>query len=63
MHDVRHMKFDTARRRGYQDYLAGIGALCPYPPHTVQAIEWSDGWVIAERILRELWEDDPVPGL
>jgi len=64
MHDARHtMISNTARRRGYQDYLAGLGDPCPNPTHTVQAIEWRDGWVIAERILRVLWEDDPLSGL
>lgn len=63
MHDARYLMVNTARRRGYQDYLAGLGAPCPYPTHTVQAIEWRDGWVIAERILRVLWEDDLVPAL
>ncbi len=63
MHDARYLMVNTARRRGYQDYLAGLGATCPYPTNTVQAIDWRDGWVIAERILRELDEDTPVSGI
>ncbi|WP_273808421.1 MULTISPECIES: hypothetical protein [unclassified Pseudomonas] len=62
MHDARYLMVSTARRRGYQDYLAGLGAPFPYPTHTIQAIEWRDGWVIAERILCELDEETPVSG-
>jgi ribosome modulation factor len=63
MRDPRQIPPLTPRRRGYQDYLAGLGDPCPFPINTVQAIEWRDGWVIAERILRELEEEAPVLGL
>ncbi|NRH44607.1 MULTISPECIES: hypothetical protein [Pseudomonas] len=63
MRDLRQTTLLTPRRRGYQDYLAGLGDPCPYPNNTVQTIEWWDGWVIAERILRELDEDAPVSGI
>nr|WP_314561251.1 hypothetical protein [uncultured Pseudomonas sp.] len=63
MHDARYLMVNTARRRGYQDYLAGLGYPCPYPDNSVDAIHWQDGWVIAERILRELDEEKPVFGL
>lgn len=63
MRDPRQIPPLTPRRRGFQDYLAGLGDLCPYPANTVQAIDWRDGWVIAERILRELDADAPVSGI
>ncbi|NMY91845.1 hypothetical protein [Pseudomonas oryzihabitans] len=62
MHDLPHTTLLTPRRRGFQDYLAGLGDLCPYPTNTVQAIDWRDGWVIAERVMRELDEENvPIP--
>lgn len=57
MRALRQPTLLTPHRRGFQDYLAGLGDLCPYQPNTVQAVDWWDGWVIAERVMRELDEE------
>lgn len=49
----------SPRRLGYLAYLAGLGDPCPYPDNSVEAIDWRDGWAVAERVLRELDEDGP----
>lgn len=63
MRDTRLIPPLTPRRCGYQDYLVGLGD----PPNNmieaIEAIDWKDGWVIAERILRELDEDTLVFGM
>ncbi|WP_186375365.1 hypothetical protein [Pseudomonas oryzihabitans] len=54
MYLPQHHSRSPEWRAGFVVYLAGLGDPCPYAPRTVQAIEWDDGWKVAQQTLREL---------
>lgn len=54
MYQPQHNSRSPEWRAGFVVYMAGLGDSCPYAPRTVQAIEWDDGWKVAQQTLREL---------